>query len=114
VTNAPENPTVPVVTGAKAKRMAIDLYRTTDLDVAAIATQVGVSPPTVCRWLHREGLSFGPNANKHPAARIGQDALRTSEDIVELRGQLAVLIAQVGRLEGLVEALIGLQHHQVA
>ena len=76
MSNTSENPTVPVVTGADARRLAIDLYRTTDLDVAAIAAQVGVSRLTVVRWLRREGISFGPNADKHPAAPIGQDALR--------------------------------------
>ena len=112
---ASENPAVPVVTGADARRVAVDLYRTTDLDVAAIAAQVGVSPLTVVRWLRREGISLGPKADKHPAASTrGHDALRSSEDIVELRGQLAVLIAQVGRLEGLVEALAGRQHPQAA
>ncbi len=109
-----ENPAVPVVTGRDARRLATDLYRTTDLDVAAIASQVGVSRMTVYRWLRREGFSFGPNDNRHVAVPVGHDARRSSEDIVELRGQLAVLIAQVGRLEGLVEALVGLQHRQAA
>jgi hypothetical protein len=110
-----ENPAVPVVTGADARRVAIDLYRTTDLHVAAIAAQVGVSWLTVVRWLRREGMSLEPKADKHPAASTrGQDAIRSSENVVEPRSQLTVLTAQVGRLEGLVEALAGRQHPQAA
>jgi transposase-like protein len=114
VSNVSENPAVTVVTEGDARQRATNLYRTTDLDVAAIAAEVGVSRPTVYRWLRREGVSFGPNAKKHAAAGVGHDAIRSNEDIAELRGQLAVLIAQVGRLEGLVEALVRLQHHHVA
>jgi transposase-like protein len=104
VSNASENPTAPLVPGVDARRRAADLYRTTDLDVAAIAAQEGVSRLTVVRWLRREGIPLGPKVNEQPANPTRHDALRSSEDIVELRGQLAVLIAQVGRLEELVEA----------
>jgi transposase-like protein len=112
VSDASENPTSPLVTGVDARRLASHLFRTTDLGVAAIASQVGVSRQTLYRWLRQDNVSFGPNTQNHPAAPIGQDAIRTSEDIAELRGQLSVLIAQVGRLEGLVEALVGGPRHQ--
>jgi transposase-like protein len=111
VSNPAENPIVP---RTDARRQATDLYRTSNLSVAEIATQVGVSRETVYRWLHSDGVPLGRNANNQPAAPTGQDATRTNEDIAELRGQLVFLIAQIGRLEGLVEALVGLKQHQSA
>ena len=111
MSNPTENPTGPVVTRADGRK-ATDLYRTTDLDVAAIAMQVGVSRMTVYRWLRREGGSFGHQARNPSEAPIGHDVLRSSGDVAELRRQLATLTSQVGLLEGSVEAPVGLQHHQ--
>ena len=66
MSNVSENPAVPVVTRTDARQLAAHLYRTIDLDVAAIAAQVGVSRLTVVRWLRREGISLRTKRQQAP------------------------------------------------
>jgi transposase-like protein len=72
----------------------MQLYRTTNLGVGAIAREVGVSRETVYRWLRQEGVPLGRNL------------IAVGGDMADLRRDLTVLIAQLGRLERLLEAVL--------
>jgi hypothetical protein len=91
----------------EAMRQTVDLYQTTNLTSAAIAAQAGVSRKTVYRWLREAGVALGRNANhdglSHPEGCLSG----LSDEIALLRQEVAVLIGQLGRLEGLVAALVG-------
>jgi transposase-like protein len=80
---------------AGARRRAIQLYRTTNLGVGAIAREVGVSRETVYRWLRQDGVPLGRNL------------INVGDDIADLRRDLTIVIAQLGRLERLLEAVLG-------
>jgi hypothetical protein len=91
--------------------LAIELYHTTNLTVPEIATQTGVSSASVYRYLHREGIAVGRHARDVAAGQAGEDMRRALDDLRELRREITTLVGQVRRLEGLVEALIGLKAH---
>lgn len=79
-----------------ARRRAIQLYRTTNSGVGAIARETGVSRETVYRWLRQDGVPLGRNL------------INVGEDIADLRRDLTLIIAQLGRLEHLLEAILRL------
>lgn len=105
------NPTDNVVdlldAGQAARRRAIELYQTTSLTSGAIAAQVGVSRKTVYRWLRQAGVALGRNANHNVASPPNEDLSVFGEDVAALRRDVTVIIGQLGRLEGLVAALVG-------
>jgi transposase-like protein len=76
------------------RRRALQLYRTTNLGVGAIAKEVGVSRETVYRWLRQEGVPLGRNL------------VAVGDDMADLRRDLSIVIAQLGRLERLLEAVV--------
>jgi transposase-like protein len=92
---------------------AIELYGTTDLSVAEIASQTGVSKETVYRWLRKERIAFGRSASNETAGQASEHTRGFSDEINELRREVTTLIGQVRRLEGLVEALVGLKTQPV-
>jgi excisionase family DNA binding protein len=92
---------------------ALELYRTTDLSVTEIASQTRVSRDTVYRWLHQEGIAVGRTVNHIAAGRAKEQLRDVSNEIAELRREQTALIGQVRRLEGLIEALIGLKTQAV-
>ena len=106
VSNLTDNSTIPVVTRADARRQASDLDHSTNSDMADIATEVGVWREKAYSWIFSDEMPLGRNANHPPAAPTGQDAVPTTVDMAEFRGPLAVLTAQIGRFERLVEALV--------
>ena len=59
----PRSPWLPEQTPGS---LAAHLYRTIDLDVAAIAARVRVSRLTVVRWLRREGISLRTKRQQAP------------------------------------------------
>jgi transposase-like protein len=97
---------------ARARRRAIELYRTTNLSVRAISREVGVSRETVYRWLHQAGVPIGRNPVNpvnpvNPATgQTGSDPGRLDDDIAGIRRDLTTLMAQIARLERLVEAAV--------
>lgn len=91
------------------RSQAVELYRTTDLSVAEVAAQTGVSRETVYRWLRKEGIALGRTADNVVARQAAEHIRCLSDDMKEVRREVTTLIGQVRRLEGLVEALIGLK-----
>jgi hypothetical protein len=124
------------------RAQALELYRTTDLAVADIASQVRASRWTVYRWLHREGITVGSTANNIAAGRareqietsipvrqveqVRDEQIGTSisvrqveqvrdmkSEIAELRREQTALIGRLRRLEGLIEGLLALKSQAV-
>jgi excisionase family DNA binding protein len=91
----------------------VELYQTTDLTVAEIATKTGVSKESVYRWLRREGMTVGRSGSNVAAGHSGEHISSCSDDIKELRREISTLIGQVRRLEGLIEAQLGLKAQAV-
>jgi transposase-like protein len=91
------------------RRRAVELYQTTDLTVPEIAAQVGVSKESVYRWLRKEGVAVGSTANNIAGGQAGEHLRDLGREVVEVRRELAMLVGNVRRLEGLIEALIGLK-----
>jgi transposase len=80
--------TADVVVGRRdGRRQAAELYCTTSLSVAEIANRVGVTRASVYRWLRREGVALGRNANNGGPTEV----------------------REVRRLEGRIDALMGLK-----
>jgi hypothetical protein len=90
-----------------------------NLSVTAIATDVGVSRDSVYRWLRREGVAIGRNGHAERgevpsdgrterADPMSDQLARISDEVGEVRREQTILIGRIGRLEGLIEALIGL------
>jgi transposase-like protein len=90
-----DNRVIPVARDG-VRRRALQLYRATNLGVGAIAKEVGVSRETVYRWLRQEGVPLGRNL------------IAVGDDMADLRQDLASLMAQLGRLERLLEAVLRL------
>jgi transposase-like protein len=101
-----EHPALPGVGRGEVMRQARDLYRTTDLSVSAIAAKLGISRQSVYRWLHREGIPLGRNANTGCTGPTQEDLTCITSDIAQLRRELVALLAHVSRLEGFVKALM--------
>jgi transposase-like protein len=101
-----EHPVVPAAACKEAKCEAIELFRTTNLTVSSIATQVGASRGSVYRWLRREGIPLGRNANHGSVTPVPEILTRISEDVAELRREMTSLTAQVGRLAGVIEVFV--------
>jgi hypothetical protein len=97
----------------RERQQAIALHQATNLTYTAVAAKIGVPKNIVCRWLRSEGIS--PRHRRgHPG---GQDRERISsdhDDIANLRRDLTVLIGQMGRLEGRIQALLGSKHRSAA
>jgi transposase-like protein len=91
------------------RNRAVELYRTTDLGVAQIASETGVSRESVYRWLRKEGVAPRRPASDVTADQGAEQLHRFSDEMRELRRDIITLVGQVRRLEGLVEALIGLK-----
>jgi transposase-like protein len=91
------------------QRRAIELYRTTSLGVGAIAKEVGVSRETIYRWLRQAGVPLGRSPINHSAAPTGPQPIIGCDDIAGVRQDLATLIAQLGRLERLLVAVVRLK-----
>jgi transposase-like protein len=110
--NSATEAAAPVASGRSdaSRRKATDLYRTTNLTVADISSRLDVSRATIYRWLRDEGIARGRNI-KDGSVQVGEDLRRFGSDITELRREVTVLIGQVRRLEGLIEALVGLKTH---
>lgn len=98
---------IPFVVRQDARRRAVELYQTTNMKVRAIAAEVGVSRGTVYSWLRTDRVlrAHDPGGT---ANTIGNPA-SVGADVAELRRDLTILIAQVGRMEGLLAALTGLR-----
>jgi transposase-like protein len=94
--SSPINNGVIPVARDSVRRRALQLYRTTNLGVGAIAKEVGVSRETVYRWLRQEGVPLGRNL------------IAVGDDMGDLRRDLTILIGQLGRLERLLEAVVQL------
>jgi transposase-like protein len=92
------------------KRRAIELYETTNLTSDEIGREVGVSRETVYRWLRKEGVPIRRNRIRHVTDRPAKDVIRLNAVIDELRGDLTILAGEVGRLTGLLEALVERQN----
>jgi transposase-like protein len=105
-----EAPGIPAAPPGDPRRRAIDLYTTTSLSVTAIAADVGVSRDTLYRWLHREGISIGRNGHTERAYVPSEDLAHISDEIAGLRREQIIRIGRIARLEGLIEALLGLRH----
>jgi transposase-like protein len=102
--------TADVVVGRRdGRRQAAELYCTTSLSVAEIANRVGVTRASVYRWLRREGVALGRNANNGGPTEVREHLIRFSHDLAELRREQMTLIGQVRRLEGRIDALMGLK-----
>jgi transposase-like protein len=95
------------------RSQAVELYGTTDLSVAEIAAKAGVSKETVYRWLRKEGIAVGRAASSVAAGQPREHICSCSDDIKELRREISTLIGHVRRLEGLVEAQVGLRAQAV-
>jgi transposase-like protein len=105
--------TVSPINPPDPRSQAIELYGTTDLSVAEIAAQTGVSKETVYRWLRKERSNVARSASSEMAGRTREHMRGVSDDINELRREVTTLIGQVRRLEGLIEALVGLKTQRV-
>ena len=101
--------TVSPISQRDPRSRAMELYGTTDLSVAEIASQTGVSKETVYRWLRKERIAIGRSVSYEMAGQAGEHMRGVSGDINELRREVTTLIGQVRRLEGLIEALVGLK-----
>jgi transposase-like protein len=91
------------------RRRAIELYVTTNLGVATIAKEVRVSRETIYRWLRQAGVPLGRGPMNHSAEQAGPQSIRASDDFAGVRHDLATLIAQLGRLERLLEVVVRLK-----
>jgi hypothetical protein len=98
----------PIAGPDKARQRAIELCVTTDMKAGAIATEVGVTRATVLNWLRTE-RGTEPSYAVDPARGYRTKLDAENADVAELRRDLSTLIAKVGRLEKLLEALTGLQ-----
>jgi transposase-like protein len=105
--------TVSPINQRDPRRQAIELYGTTDLSVAEIASQTGVSKETVYRWLRKERIAIGRSGSYEMAGQASEHMRAVSEDINELRREVTTLIGHVRRLEGMIEALVGLKNQPV-
>jgi transposase-like protein len=101
--------TVSPISQRDPRSQAVELYGTTDLSVAEIATQTGVSKETVYRWLRKEGIPVGRTAISVAAGQAGEIICSCSDDMKELRREISTLVGSVRRLEGLIEAQVGLK-----
>src|SRR5262249_15285623 len=104
--------TYPAVAPARregSRRRAIELYRTTNLSVRAISREVGGSRETVYRWLHQAGVPLGRNPATPAGGQAGSEPGRLGDDIAGIRRDLTTLMAQIARLERLVEAALRLE-----
>jgi transposase-like protein len=88
------------------RQQAIKLYFTTNLGVGAIAKEVRVSRETVYRWLRQHGVPLGRGPSNPLQKRPGGQPILASDDIAGVRQDLGILIAQLGRLERLLEAVV--------
>jgi transposase-like protein len=105
--------TVSRISQRDPRSQAVELYRTTELSVAEIATQTGVSRESVYRWLRHEGITVGRLASNIAAGKAGEQMLSFGEEVKELRREITALMGQVRRLEGLIEALVALKAQAV-
>ena len=105
--------TVSPINQRDPRSQAVELYGTTDLSVAEIAAKTGVSRETVYRWLRKEGIPVGRVASYIAAGQGGEPICSCGDDVKELRREISTLIGHVRRLEGLVEAQVGLKYQAV-
>jgi transposase len=105
--------TVSPISQRDPRRQAVELYGTTDLSMAEIATKTGVSKETVYRWLRKERIPGGRAPGSVAAGQAGEHICSCSDDMKELRREISTLIGQVRRLEGLIEAQVGLKARAV-
>jgi excisionase family DNA binding protein len=105
--------TVSPISQRDPRSQAVELYGTTDLSVAEIATQTGVSKETVYRWLRKEGIAVGRSGSNVAAGQADEYICSSGDDIKELRREISTLIGHVRRLEGLIEAQVGLKAQAV-
>jgi transposase-like protein len=101
--------TVSPISQRDPRSQAIELYGTTDLSVVEIAAKIGVSKETVYRWLRKEGIPVGRTASNVAAGRADERVCSCGDDINELRRDINTLIGHVRRLEGLIEAQVGIK-----
>jgi excisionase family DNA binding protein len=101
--------TVSPISQRDPRSRAMELYGTTDLSVAEIASQTGVSKETVYRWLRKERIAIGRSTSSEMADQASEHLRGISDDINELRREITTLTGHVRRLEGLIEALVGLK-----
>jgi transposase-like protein len=106
VNNVTDNAVDRFVARQEAKRRAVELYQTTSLTSAAIAAQTGVSRKTVYRWLREAGVALGRNASNDVVGPPRGYLCALTDDIALLRQDVMVMLEQLGRLEGLVAALV--------
>jgi transposase-like protein len=111
--DAADYATVSPLSQRDPRTQAVELYETTDLGVADIAKHIGVSKETIYRWLRKEGITVGRTANNVFAGQAEEQMRSLSDEINELRREVATLTGQIRRLEGLTEALIGLKDQAV-
>jgi transposase-like protein len=111
--DATDYATVSPINPLDPRDQAIELYQTTDLGVADIATRIGVSKETIYRWLRKEGVAVGRTASNVLAGQAEEHMRSLCDEIKELQREVGTLTGQIRRLEGLTEALIGLKSQAV-
>jgi transposase-like protein len=111
--DATDYATVSPIDPRDPRHQAVELYQTTDLGVADIATHIGVSKETIYRWLRKEGIAVGRTAGSVLAGQAEEQMRALCDEIKELQREVATLTGQIRRLEGLTEALLGLKNRAV-